>query len=654
VCGISGAVCLAERGPIDPMALLTMRETMVHRGPDSAGMVTFPTAGLAMRRLSIIDVASGQQPLASEDDQVQVVCNGEIYNHRELRAELERAGHRFRTFSDCEVIVHAYEEYGDTFLHHLNGMFGLALWDESRRRLVLARDRVGIKPLYYALHDGLLLFGSEAKALLAYPGFPRELDLVSLDQYLAYQYVPTPRSIYAGVSKLRPGHALIVEDGRVVERPYWRLDLSSDAHGRRPSDIEQAERLWQTLRESVRMELVSDVPLGVFLSGGIDSSAVVAAMTELNYDVRTFTVGFDEPSFDESRHARRVASYFGTQHSETILEPRMLWEMVPSVADVLDEPLADGSIMPTYLLSRFTREHVTVALGGDGGDELFAGYSTLQAHQFARYYRQIPRFLRERIAAPLVRRLPVSHQNLSFDFRAKRFIQGADLPPAVQHHIWLGPCGPDERRALLRPEVREQIGVSNAFDALDEHIADGAGYDELSRVLYLDMKMYLESGILTKVDRASMACSLEVRVPLLNTKMLDLVTHLPVDLKLRGMTRKYLLRKALASRLPREVIDRPKKGFGFPVSRWLRGELRELMLDLLSEDRLHRQGIFNVSGVSHLIAQHLHGARDNRMALWALVIFQLWHRHYLERPVPTRTPATALHQEGVMALAGAR
>jgi asparagine synthase (glutamine-hydrolysing) len=631
MCGISGAVRVAQHGTLHPGALQAMCEAMVHRGPDSAGMVVFETAGLAMRRLAIIDVASGQQPLTSEDEQIHVVCNGEIYNYRELRVLLERAGHVFRAFSDCEVIVHAYEEYGDEFLTRLNGMFALAVWDQRRQRLVLARDRVGIKPLFYARHEGLLLFASEPKALLAYPGFPRALDPVALDQFLTYHYVPTPKSIYAGIHKLRPGHALSVEGGKITERPYWELDLRCDATLARTSEAELADRLWQVLRESVRMELVSDVPLGVFLSGGIDSSAVAAAMADLGTsDVRTFSIGFSEPSFDESGYARGVAAQLGTDHSELILEPRMLSDLVPTLASFLDEPLADASIVPTYLLSRFTRRHVTVALGGDGGDELFAGYSTLQAHRLAGYYAYIPHFLRERAIAPAVRRLPVSHTNLSLDFRAKRFVQGTELPLPVRHHLWLGPCSPSERRKLLHPDLLRSIGSTDGFDALGEHVARSSTYDdELTQVLYLDMKMYLESDILAKVDRASMACSLEVRVPLLNALMLDFATRLPIDLKLRGLTRKYLLRKALTGRLPQQIIDRPKKGFGLPVSRWLCTDLRSLMLDLLSEDRLRRQGIFNADYVTRLVHEHLHKRRDNRMVLWALIVFQLWHERYL-------------------------
>jgi asparagine synthase (glutamine-hydrolysing) len=632
MCGICGAVRLGGDDSIDPNHLVGMVQTLVHRGPDSAGSVIGTGVGLAMRRLAVIDPVGGQQPLHDEAGIVHVVCNGEIYNFRELRSQLTTRGHHFSTGSDCEVIVHAYEEYGDDFLTALNGMFALALWDERRRRLVLARDRVGIKPLYYAEHDGVFLFGSEPKAILAYPGFPRALDVTSLYQYLTYEYVPSPRSIFQGIRKLRPGHAIVVDDGSVAERPYWHLDFTPRPSPARVAETDLADQLWETLRESVGMELVSDVPLGVFLSGGLDSSAVAAAMTVAQPgNVHSFSIGFADPSFDESAHARRVAAFLGTTHAELILEPRMLWELVPNVVEFLDEPLADASIIPTHLLSRFARQHVTVALGGDGGDELFAGYPTLQAHRLAEYYRRLPATLRDDVVAPLVQKLPVSHDNLSLDFRAKRFILGMSRPLAEQHHLWLGAYPPEEKRALLTTDVLAQVGRADTFDVLDEHRQRAAGYDPLTQVLYLDMKMYLEGDILVKVDRASMGCSLEVRVPLLNRLMLELATHLPINLKLRRLTRKYLFRRAMRGRLPDDIIDRPKKGFGMPVSKWLRGELRELMLDLLSEDRLRRQNVFDVAYVRRLVDEHLHQRKDNRMELWTLIMFQLWHQRHLER-----------------------
>jgi asparagine synthase (glutamine-hydrolysing) len=622
VCGICGVVALDTATPIHPTALEPMLGSLIHRGPDEAGQVVQGPAALGIRRLAIVDVQGGQQPLASEDGQVQVVCNGEIYNSPELRSELIDKGHRFATGSDCEVVAHAYEEYGDAFLPRLNGMFGLAVWDNRRRRAVLGRDRFGIKPLYYAQHAGQVVFASEPKALLAWPGFACRLDTRSLELYLTYEYVPTPHSIFEGVRRLRPGHVLSIEDGRLSERAYWQLDLSPDPELARTSEAELAERLWTSLREAVRLELLSDVPLGVFLSGGIDSSAVAAAMVDLGVDVRTFSIAFPDASFDESAHARHVARWLGTHHAERAVEPSDALELVPRLAEVLDEPLADASVVPTHLLSRFAREHVKVALGGDGGDELFAGYSTLQAHRLADAYQRVPSGLRSGLIEPLVRRLPVSHANMSLDFRAKRFILAADRPLPERHHTWLGAGA----AGLLTPELANGY---HPFEVLDEHVSQTTHYDRLSKVLYLDMKMYLEGDILTKVDRASMACSLEVRVPLLNTQLVELAAHLPIDLKLRGLTRKYLLRRALAGRLPPEIIRRPKKGFSFPVARWLRAELRPLVLDLLSEDRLRRQGLFDVAQVSRVLADHFDARADNRKALWTLLVFQLWHARYL-------------------------
>ena len=617
---------------MDPEAVRSMCETMVHRGPDSAGLVALGAATLAMRRLSIIDVAGGQQPLSNESGDVVVVCNGEIYNYRVLRAELSQVGHRFKTNSDCETIVHAYEEWGDTFLGRLNGMFGLALWDNRNKRLVLARDRVGIKPLYYTLTDDCLLFASEPKAFLSNPGFSSRLSLMALNLYLTYEYVPTPYSIFEGVRKLRPGHYLVVESGSIDERKYWELDLSPSPRLSTESLENVASELWQTVRAAVDLELVSDVPLGVFLSGGLDSSAVASAMVDLQHgDVRTFSIGFDDPSFDESQHARTVAQYLGTQHNELILEPRHLWELIPSIADFLDEPLADASIVPTHLLSRFTHERVTVALGGDGGDELFAGYPTLQAHRLASIYRRIPRLIRSRLIEPVVRSVPVSLNNMSLDFRAKRFILGSDRSLGVQHQLWLGAFSPDEKSRLLRPDVIESLGSDGTFEVVEDHLAECQAEDELSRVLYLDMKMYLEGDILVKVDRASMGCSLEARVPLLNASVVEFATRLPIDLKLRRLTRKYIFRKAVAGHLPPEIINRPKKGFGMPVSKWLQTHLRGLLLDLLSPERLRKQGLFQTSVVEQLIQDHLNGQRDNRKYLWSLLVFQLWYAKYFER-----------------------
>lgn len=584
----------------------SMCSAMVHRGPDDEGFIASDDVAFGMRRLSIIDVAGGHQPMSNEDSSVWVVQNGEIYNHLELRDQLIAAGHVFKTRSDTEVLVHGYEEWGEGVVERLNGMFAFAVHDRRSRVVFLARDRMGIKPLYHATDGAALFFASELKALLRVPALRRGVDPAALDEYLAYEFVPSPRSIVRGIEKLRPGHTLTwsVADGRAVVRRYWAPQLNL-GNGRRDLTHEAAELL-DVLRESVRKELISDVPLGVFLSGGIDSSAVAAVMAQLGVDVKTFSVGFAERSFDESAHARAVARQLGTDHHEITLEPAAMLSLIPRLPQLLDEPLGDASIIPTYLLSEFTRQHVKVALGGDGGDELFAGYPTMQAHRLAGYYTRVPRVLRRALVEPVVRMLPVSRANLSFDFRAKRFVEGADLAVAERHRSWMGSF------------PSRTVSKDDEFTALDP----------LNQVLMLDMRFYLEGDILVKLDRASMMASLEARVPLLNNDFVAYATALPMNLKLRGLESKYLLKRALRGLLPPGILNRPKKGFGIPVAEWFRGPLREQMQAALSPERIKRDGFFDAAEVGALIDEHLSGRRDNRKQLWTLFAFQMWHAGY--------------------------
>ncbi|HEV2476012.1 MAG TPA: asparagine synthase (glutamine-hydrolyzing), partial [Candidatus Dormibacteraeota bacterium] len=544
ICGVAGGHPARGRELVQAMCA-----AMEHRGPDDEGFGTNDQVVLGMRRLSIIDVGGGHQPMANEDSTVWVVQNGEIYNHLELRGQLIAHGHVFRTQSDTEVLVHGYEQWGQAMVERLNGMFAFAVHDLRAGTVLLARDRMGIKPLHYAIDGDRLVFASELKALLRDPALRRGVDPAALDDYLTYEFVPSPRTIVRGISKLRPGHTLtwsIRERSARVER-YWAPQLNA-GDGRHDLDHESS-RLLECLRESVRKELNSDVPLGVFLSGGIDSSAVAAMMTQLGVEVKTFSVGFAERSFDESGYAREVARHLGTDHHEVTLEPAAMLELIPKLPQLLDEPLGDASIIPTYLLSEFTRRHVKVALGGDGGDELFAGYPTLQAHRLAGYYTRLPRLLRGGLVEPVVRRLPVSRDNLSFDFRAKRFIAGAELPVAERHLTWMGSFPP--RGVSLEDEQ--------------------ASLDPLNQVLMRDMRYYLEGDILVKLDRASMMASLEARVPLLNNDFVGYATSLPLNMKLRGMRSKFLLKRALRGVLPDRILNRPKKGFGIPVADWFRG-----------------------------------------------------------------------------------
>jgi asparagine synthase (glutamine-hydrolysing) len=637
MCGICGVV---GRGPVDREALGRMMDTLRHRGPDDDGSYVAEredgtAVALGFRRLSIIDLESGNQPIANEDGSVRIVLNGEIYNFRELRAELDARGHRFATHGDAEVVVHLYEDQGARCVENLNGMFAFALWDERERRLLLARDRFGKKPLYYADVGGLLLFGSELKALLEHPACPHELDLGSLSRYLALEYVPTPHSIFAGVRKLPGGHVLHWHEGRIAVERYWDLEFGDGRAAM--SDDEYADELRRHLREAVRRRLVSDVPLGAFLSGGIDSSSVVAMMArELSAgSVKTFSIGFAERSFDESEHARRVARHFGTDHHEDVFTASALLDVLPDVADVLDEPFADPSVLPTYLLSRFTRGSVTVALAGDGGDELLAGYPTFPADRFARLYR-VPRLLHERAVVPLADRLPVSTANFSLDFKVKRFLRGAAEPADRRHAMWLGAFTPAEQAALLG-----HVGV-DPFAETQRAFAAAPTKDPLERLIYAYATTYLQDDILVKVDRASMACSLEVRAPFLDVELVEFLGRVPPRLKLRRLDTKHLLKRAMAGVLPPGIAGRAKKGFGIPVAEWLKKDLREPLLDELSPARLREQGLFAPAEVGRLLSEHLAGRRDHRKQLWTLFVFQLWHRRFAERRAsPATTTASA-------------
>jgi asparagine synthase (glutamine-hydrolysing) len=606
ICGVAGGDPAHGRALVERMCA-----AMVRRGPDDEGYITNDQVVLGMRRLSIIDIDGGHQPMANEDSSVWVVQNGEIYNHVELRQELIAHRHVFRTQSDTEVLVHGYEQWGAAMVERLNGMFAFAVHDRRAGVVFLARDRMGIKPLHYATDGDRLVFASELKALLRDPALRRGVDPVALDEYLAYEFVPSPRTIVRGVQKLPPASTLTfsVAEGRARVAQYWAPLLNLDGSGRGRGLEEESAELLDVLRESVRKELISDVPLGVFLSGGIDSSAVAAMMTQLGVEVKTFSVGFAERSFDESGFAAEVARHLGTDHHEITLEPGAMLELIPRLPQLLDEPLGDASIIPTFLLSEFTRRHVKVALGGDGGDELFAGYPTLQAHRLAGYYTRVPRLLRRSLIEPAVRRLPVSRDNLSFDFRAKRFIEGAELGVAERHRTWMG-------------------SFPSRYPGGEAVEGQYASLDPLNQVLMLDMRLYLENDILVKLDRASMMASLEARVPLLNNDFVAYATSLPLNMKLRGMRSKFLFRRALRGLLPDRILNRPKKGFGIPVADWFRGPLREQMREVLSGERVRRDGFFDAGLVDGLVADHLAGRRDNRKQLWTLFAFQLWFQGY--------------------------
>lgn len=608
--------------------LRAMCERMTHRGPDSEGVMLAPGVALGMRRLAIIDLQTGEQPARSEDNKVSVILNGEIYNYRELRAELESRGHRFRSASDTEVLPHLYEEYGTRMVEHLNGMFAFALWDATLRRLFIARDRFGEKPLYWGVFDHTFLFASEPKVLLAHPSVQPQLNLTALRQYLSFDYVPAPLSIYEGIQKLPAAHTLTVEDGRVNVEPYWHLSYKTRQPV--PSEDEAAERLRELMADAVRMRLVSDVPLGVLLSGGVDSSTVAAlAVRASSEPVKTFSISFAEQSFDESAYARAVAKYLGTDHHEERLSVDLAANLVGEIGSWMDEPFSDPSLVPTYLLSRFTRKHVTVALGGDGGDELFAGYPMYYGHTLARYYMRLPRFVRRALVEPLVRRLPVKTANLSFDFKARRFVAGAEHDDVARHHIWFGSFTSTDQEALLM-EHAKRASEGDIYAVARRLLAECDADNTVERMQSLDMQLYLAEDILTKVDRASMAVSLEVRAPFLDPRVVEFAASLPADYKLRGLTTKYILKKASAPLLPPFVTRRGKKGFGVPVAAWLKGRLRPLARDLLSPERIRRAGLFDADYVARLQDEHERGLANHCKPLWTLLMFELWHESFIE------------------------
>ncbi|HEY0459835.1 MAG TPA: asparagine synthase (glutamine-hydrolyzing) [Pyrinomonadaceae bacterium] len=630
MCGIAGWINLENKSSQNGEATLhAMCERMKHRGPDSEGLWVENQVALGMRRLSIIDLATGEQPVYSEDKQVVVVMNGELYNFREVRADLEKRGHKFETQTDTEILPHLYEEYGEAMLEHINGMFAFALWDKRREKLLIARDRFGEKPLYYGVFDGKLIFASEPKVLLANPAVKPEIDTHALRQFLSFDYVPAPASIYKGISKLPAAHLLTVEKGEIKVRRYW--NLSWHKNGSTPVIEKAAKDLRELLADAVRMRLVSDVPLGILLSGGVDSSTVAAFATQFSTGkVKTFSIGFEEDSFDESKFARQVANHLGTEHYEDKLSVGKAADLISEIGTWLDEPMSDGSLLPTFLLSRFVRKYVTVALGGDGGDEIFAGYPMYFGHKVANIYGKIPRLLRNGLIEPVVNNLPVSTRNLSFDYKAKRFVAASKYDLVTRHHSWFGSFSIDEQQRLLSRDVLAATSddiYKGAKDLLE--ICDAA--DEIEQMQFLDLNFYMAEDILTKVDRASMAVSLEVRAPFLDPRVAEFAAGLPLEYKLKGSKGKYILKKAVEPLLPRAILQRPKKGFGIPIAEWLKQRLNPLLHDLLAPERLKNQGLFDSDFVQQLIKEHETGAASHHKQLWTLLVFQLWFDNFLKK-----------------------
>ncbi len=626
MCGISGFVVDRMR-PDGRSTLQRMTRSLQRRGPDDEGMYLDESAALGVRRLSTMDLETGHQPMSNEDGTVWVIHNGEIYNFRALRDRLERRGHRFRSRSDAEVIVHAYEEYGEDCASHLDGMFAFAIWDMEQRHLLLARDRMGEKPLYYYAGPNAFVFGSELRALLEHPAVPHELSLESLTRYLSFEYVPVPQSILVGVEKLPPGHLLTLNPAskpRVM--PYWDLSFSPDG----TLDAEAwAQQLRQQLEQSVRQQLVSDVPLGVFLSGGIDSSAIAAIATRVSgRPIKTFSLGFPEASYDERPFARTVAQYCGTDHTEVEFSARDAVLLLDDVGDLLDEPLVDSSFLPLYRLSQAARRSVTVVLSGDGGDELLCGYPTFQADRAARLVQRLPLVV-QRAAAHAVERLKPSPRYGSVESLLKRFFRALPYSPQIRTQLLLGGLTPVERSALLSPTVRAACARVDPYEELTASVTRLPSLGPLDGLIYQHCKSYLADQNLVTVDRASMACGLEVRAPFLDRALVELIGRIPADLKLAGWQTKYILKRALRGLLPEAILGRRKQGFGVPIGQWLRGPLRHTLEERLAPARVDRLGLFNPATTTRLMTEHLEGLRDHWKVLWALLIFDAWRVRYL-------------------------
>ncbi len=624
MCGIAGIVGIEPSYQAEAVDVHRMCQTIVHRGPDDEGIYAHGRAGLGMRRLSIIDLSTGHQPIHNEDHDLWVVFNGEIYNFPELRPELEARGHRFYTNSDTEVIVHLYEEYGADFVKRLRGMFALAVWDQRRQKLLLARDRFGKKPLYYAMDSERLLFGSEIKALLAAAPELAETDLHGLLNFFYFGYIPDPHTAFKRIHKLPPGHLLEFTEGQGCVQKYWDLP----AHGTYEPESEEecVEELEHRLAEAVRVRMISDVPLGALLSGGVDSSIIVALMARISSrPVKTFSIGFSSPDFNEAEYARLVARQFGTEHHELYVEAN-IEETIHMLTRSLEEPFGDSSIVPTYHVCRLARQYVTVALAGDGGDELFAGYERYASYLRRRKLRVFPaaigRWYRKRI-----------HPAVPTEWRGRRFMYNLSLPVRERYldGISLLPACLREQTVFSREFLAWADKQPSPYDPFRRYLEHGPASDPLSEVQYLDAKTYLSGDILTKVDRMSMANSLEVRAPFLDHPLAEWAARLSPHWKVRFGELKYIL-KRLAERLgvPREVLYRPKQGFSMPLLHWFRQDPSPTLLDILLEPRTIQRGYFDKNGVRRRVLEHRKGIRDRSWELWHLLIFELWHRNFME------------------------
>jgi len=630
MCGICGVVNYKDGLNNDEEIVLRMREAMAHRGPDDSGIYISrenPFVGLGHRRLSIIDLSSaGRQPMSNEDGTVQVVLNGEIYNYKELRGDLERGGHRFKSHADTEVLVHLYEERGTECLKLLRGMFAFAVWDAKKKALFLARDRAGKKPLFYYHHDNTLYFASELSALMKSGMIGKDVNAAAVDTYLTFGYIPAPMTIYNRVLKLPAAHYLVFKGGEIELKRYWSLDFSKKLD---ISEKEAADELLNILGDSVRVRLNSDVPLGAFLSGGIDSSVIVALMSRFSEKkVKTFSVGFDEGGYNELKYARTIAEKFGTDHNEFVVKPHAV-DILPLLVERYGEPYADSSCVPTYYVSRETKKHVTVALNGDGGDELFGGYERYQAMAFSESYHRMPGFLKK-LGSLLPSLLPDSVDPKNRVRNLKRFLTVINLPSAERYQRWIGVFEDDCKGTLYSAGFRERSSLSDPLAFLIPYLKMSDDIDIVDRALMADTNLYLPYDLLVKVDIASMANSLEARSPFLDHNLMEFAASLPANFKVRGLVKKFILKEAIKGLIPHENVYRRKMGFGVPIGGWLRTDLKGFLCETLLSGRSLGRGYFNQEVIKDMVNRHVEGRADLAYKLWALLMLELWHRRFID------------------------
>ena len=628
MCGIVGIVNTEDRQNINSEILNRMCNSLRHRGPDDEGYFVNGSVGLGMRRLSIIDVKGGHQPIHNEDKNCWIVFNGEIYNYLEIRQMLENKGHQFYTRTDTEVIVHLYEEYGDECVKHLCGMFAFAIWDELKRKLFLARDRLGEKPLFYTYNNGRFAFGSELKSLLTLPWVKRRIDFKALSDFFSFLYVPAPDSIFSGIKKLPAAHTLTIEDRTISIQRYWEVGHIPLAVN---SEEFYIERLLELLGDSIKRRLMSEVPLGVFLSGGVDSSLVVALLSQMvERPVETFTIGYERENkyYDERYYARTIAEQFRTNHHEFVVQPHIK-DVLPEVIRCFDEPFADSSAIPNYYLCGKTKQHVTVALSGLGADELAAGYERYVGVILAQLYHKVPKVFRE-VIGKVAKKVPDSKSGALFNQRIKRFVDVANLPQQKRYFAMTAAFSEEEKEKLFSPDLLSEMGDEASEELITSYFESSGSFDVLTQMLFADLKTYLVDDLLTLTDRTSMAHSLEVRVPFLDHKLVELFFSMPADLKLKGFKKKYILKRAAERMIPKNIIYRQKKGFSVPLALWFRNELRQVVEEGLSEKKLNGMGYFNQGTVDALLQEHLACKQNHENKIWALLNFSMWHKTYVE------------------------